>query len=467
MKNVTGIMASWPGVGIWPSTRPPPFVVVLAGIDRSEIVSAAMADAALHDVAIPRFEPSCTAPCDALLWRLETVSGESLNRPGLIARHWHRPPYAMTVRLVQYQPGSVEPEILDEGTLGTRGPYAAFMASVHRLAMRFVRDAALGRSRGPATMPPAEAAHGLPGWLDSIAAKWHDRLMSEWWSIGFSQTPIDRVLAGDGLGVVRWYRTTVGHRYLADPFPRPGSDRILCEEMPVTNGVGRIISLIERDGTLIPNTVIMDDGLHHSYPCTFRDGETVYCIPESTRRGDTRIYRMDADDAIVPICDVAPHARLADPTLFYSNGKYWIGCTDLDLGTHDNFCLLHAQAITGPWTPHAQWPVKIDVRGARPAGMMLHVNGRLFRPAQNCAATYGAAVNIHEITVLTETAFHEKQVTDLWPDTSGPFPNGLHTLVHDGERFWIDGKRFVLDLGTFRRKVLGRVSRMFSSAEAD
>lgn len=467
MKDATGIVGSWAEAGVWPALRRSPFVVVLAGIDHSEIVSAALADSALNDVAMPRFEPFCSAPCDALLWRLETATGQNINHPGLLKRHWHRSPYAMTMRLVQYQPGLTEPDILDEGTLGTRGSYAAFTAAVHRLAMRFVRDAALGRSRGPAAMPAAEPAHGIPGWLDAIAAKWHDRLMSEWWSIGWSNAPIDRVLAGHGLGGVRWYRTKAGHRYLADPFPRPNTDRILCEEMPVTDGVGRIVSLAERDGTLIPDKVLMDDGLHHSYPCTFRDGDSVYCIPESTQRGHTRVYRMEDNDELVPICDVAPNARLADPTLFCNNGKYWIGCTDLDLGTHDNFCLLHAPAITGPWTPHARWPVKIDVRGARPAGTMLHVDGRLFRPAQNCAATYGAAVAIHEITVFTETAFHEIPMTELWPDTSGPFPHGLHTLVHDGQRFWIDGKRFVLDLGAFRQKVFGRASRLFSNAKAD
>ena len=69
MKSVTGIAAAWPGAGIWPSARRSPFVVVLAGIDRSDIVSAALADSALHDVALLTFEPSCTAPCDALLWR--------------------------------------------------------------------------------------------------------------------------------------------------------------------------------------------------------------------------------------------------------------------------------------------------------------------------------------------------------------------------------------------------------------
>jgi hypothetical protein len=89
------------------------------------------------------------------------------------------------------------------------------------------------------------------------------------------------------------------------------------------------------------------------------------------------------------------------------------------------------------------------------------MDGRLFRPAQDCAETYGAGIAIHEVRTLTETDFREEQVAQLRPDRNGPFPHGLHTLVHDGARFWVDGKRFVLDLGQFRRKLLGRASKMF------
>jgi len=440
MTVAMGISAAMAGTRAWTSIRPTPFVVVLAGVDGSEIVDAALTDTALTEAVIPRFEPACTAPCDALMWRLETASGSSLNQPGLLASQWHRRPYAMTLRLVQYQPGSVVPEVLDEGTLGTRGPYASFSAAVERLAMRFVRDAALGRGRGPAETAPASATGRLPGRLDASLAKWHSRLMTEWWSIGSATAPMDHVLSGSGLGTVAWHRTKAGSRYLADPFPWPGTVRILCEEMPLIGGVGRIVALAEADGRLTPPDVLLDDGFHHSYPCTFCDGEMVYCIPESTERGATRVYRLEDDGRLTPVCDVAPHARLADPTLFRWNSLYWLACTDLDVGGHDNLCLLHATTVAGPWTPHTIWPVKIDVRSARPAGMVFSSGGRLFRPGQDCAATYGAAVAIHEILTLTESEFRESRVAKLRPDRHGPFPHGLHTLVHDGERFWIDGK---------------------------
>jgi hypothetical protein len=464
MKATGGISRS-AGADMWTSGHRSPFVVVLAGIDHSEIVNAALADPSLTEAAIPRFEPACTPPCDALLWRLEIASGHSLNQPGLLRRLWHRPPYAVTLRLVQYQPGSVVPETLDEGTLGTRGSFPAFTAALNRLAMRFVRDAALGRGRGAAGTVPAAPPSGVPGWLGAALAKWHGRLMTEWWSIGSATAPIDGVLSGGGLGEITWYRTAVGTQYLADPFPWPGTNQILCEEMPLIDGVGRIISVAYSNGNLTTSTILLEDGWHHSYPCTFVDNETIYCVPESTERGATRIHRLQDDGRLVPICDVAPHTRLADPTLFRWNGRYWLGCTDLDLGDHDNLCLFHATQVTGPWTPHARWPVRIDVRGARPGGTVFSSGGRLFRPGQDCASTYGAAVVVHEVLTLTETDFRERPVAELRPDRSGPFPHGLHTLVHDGQRFWVDGKRFVLDLTVFRRKLLGRASRMLSETE--
>lgn len=462
MDAISGIPALWADANAWPLPRKAPIVVVLGGIDHSNIVDAALADTTLTEAAMVRFDPNCAPPFDGTLWRLETASGESLNSGAFCKRYWHRAPYAVTLRLVQYRAGSGQSEVLDEGTIGSRLPRDDFMTAVERLAMRFVRDAIRGCGRGPAGMPPAAAAHGLPGWMDAIYARWHDRLVTEWWSLGSTSTPLGDVLAGRGLETIHWYGPKVGDRYLADPFPWIGTGRILCEEMPLTNGVGRIVAVSAEAGGLSVPSVLLDDGTHHSYPCTFTVDGTIYCVPEATRRGATRIYELDPGGGLIPVCTVAPHAKLADPTLFHWEGRFWLGCTDVDLGGHDNLCLLYADEITGPWTPHARWPVKIDIRGARSAGTMFNLDGRLFRPGQDCAATYGAAVTIHEIQVLTETEFNETLVSILQPDRSGPFPHGLHTLVHDGERFWVDGKRFVLNIKTLRQKLLGRAARFFS-----
>ncbi|HEX2942374.1 MAG TPA: hypothetical protein VHO91_15090 [Rhodopila sp.] len=460
MHTATSASSAWAESNFLPRRRGTPRVVVIAGIDRSDIVDAALADPALTDTIVPHLEPACAPPFDALLWRCETATGDALNRPGLLARIWHRAPYAVTVRLVCYKPGDTAPEILDEATIGTRGPRDAFRSALDRIAMRFIRDAALERGRGPSAAAPAMPS-GRGGWLDYQRARWQDRLCTEWWSLGESTAPVDAVLGGAGLGTVQWRNVAATDRYLADPFPWPGTGRILCEEMPTRGGTGRIVAIGPRTQ---PPQVILDDGPHHSYPCTLQEQDIVFCVPESTGRGETCIYKLLDNGTLKPVVVPAPHLRLADPTLFQHEGRYWLACTDLDVGTHDNLCLLHAPSIEGPWVPHRLWPAKIDIRSARPAGMVFTHQGRLFRPAQDCAATYGAAVTINEIRRLTEADFEETPVTVLRPEKSGPFPHGLHTLVHDGTRFWVDGKRFVFDPARTGQRFIAKVSRRFAGA---
>jgi hypothetical protein len=267
------------------------------------------------------------------------------------------------------------------------------------------------------------------------------------------------VLSGKTLRDIHWYSPEVGERYFADPFPWPGTGMILCEDMPRAGGTGRIVSVAPvSDRLSAPLVPVLDDGRHHSYPCTLPVGDAIYCVPEAPQRGGTQIYRLLSDGCLTPVAAVAPQAKLADPTLFRYQDKWWIACTDLDIGLHDNLCLLHAPAPEGPWRAHRKWPVKIDIRGSRPAGTVFLHNGRLVRPAQDCAGSYGAGIALHEVTSLTETDFAETLIGVLRPDPDGPFPDGLHTLTHDGERFWVDGKRMVRDLGQAGRKLRQKLS---------
>ena len=424
----------------------PATVPALAGIRSSATVDPTLCLA-----------PGLAPPCDELLWRIETADGGCPSDPGFVRRYWHRHPFTVTLRLVQYQPGSVAGEIMDEGTIGTRLPLPAFLTAVDGLAMRFVRDVQHGQGRHPSLVLPPRSVRGIAGWAGAATAKWHARTMGEWWSVGMATGGLDRVLFG--LGDITWFHPRTGQAYLADPFPLPGSRQILAEEMPMAGGTGRIVSATEVDGQLAVTGTVIEDEDHHSFPCTVRDGGITYCVPETTTLGGTRIFQLDESGALRPVADVCAESRLADPTLFRWDKRYWLACTDLDIGMHDNLCLFHAEAMEGPWHRHPKWPVKIDIRGARSAGSPFVIDGRLYRPAQDCAATYGAAIAIHEVMTLTETDFRELPVRTLRPDLNGPFPHGMHTLTPDGKRFWVDGKRFVFTPGALVTKVAARLSR--------
>src|SRR5262249_1702872 len=105
----------------------------------------------------------------------------------------------------------------------------------------------------------------------------------------------------------------------------------------------------------------------------------------------------------------------------------------------------YAPAIDGPWTPHARNPLKRDAATARPAGRPFTVGDHLYRPAQDCSVTYGGAVHVMEIATLTPTTFVETLAPRLEPDPAWPYPDGLHHLVVDGTRVFIDAKRTTVD----------------------
>ncbi|MDR3538825.1 MAG: hypothetical protein P4L71_20180 [Acetobacteraceae bacterium] len=401
-----------------------------------------------------RLAPHHAPPCPEPLLRLETGDGVPLNGRDVIATHWHRPPYAMLMRLSFYAPGSFVPQILDEAVISTRGSRDAFQVRVESTALRLVEDALESRSRGPggANVPPPQSA-GAGGWLDYLVATWQRRLLTEWWSVGHARTSLPAIVRDGKLGEVHWLRPGTGKAYHADPFPLPGTGQVLCEEMPMQGGVGTIVALAPgNDGGFERTRVVLDTGRHHSYPCTYQDATGTYVLPESIERGTTTLYRIGPDHALQSVCAIAPDRALADPTLFRHGERLWIACTDLDIGSHDNLCLLYADRLEGPWQPHRCTPVKIDIAGARPAGPLFKVGDALFRPGQDCSRTYGGGIAIHRVDVLTEDAYRETKVSALDPDPDGPFPHGLHTLAVDGDRVWVDGKRFVLDMpGAFRK----------------
>ena len=70
-------------------------------------------------------------------------------------------------------------------------------------------------------------------------------------------------------------------------------------------------------------------------------------------------------------------------------------------------------AWTGPFRPHPANPIVSDVRRARPAGRLFQRDGRLIRPAQDCAPRYGAAVVFNEVLELSPTHYRERPLGRL------------------------------------------------------
>ncbi len=401
------------------------------------------------------------------VWSI-VAGGRCLARRHALAHVWHRPPYSVRVDITGRSGASVA-RTLASASISTTGDYAALCGKTAATAAILLRQALSGTVSPTGEVPVAcssarfgaFAASGLAeGWLRRQAARWRARLFAEWWTIGVCDRPIEAVLRDDGLGPVDWLRPRVGAAYWADPFAWPDTDRLLCEEYPVGGGPGVIAALRpdgrggwERDHT------VLADGLHRSYPFAFRHENQTYLVPECVEAGAVTLFRLDTSGAIESLATVA-RGRFADATVFRHEGRFWLAATDLAIGAHDNLCLFHAEWLAGPWRAHRGNPVKIDIRSARSAGTPFLDAGALYRPAQDCAGAYGAAVVINRVVSLTLDGFEEHTVSRLAPDPSGPLPDGLHTLSAAGSRTVIDGKRMVFAPGLAARRVARRLRRV-------
>lgn len=438
--------------------------LTIAGLNPDARIFLALQDAAWHAGLTLQYALSAKPPHAWDLVRLENAQGTPLH--DVCRQSWHRPPYALSMHLVRYAANSCTGTIVDTAVIGTRGPRHYFEARVRGTGFRLVRDFLIGRNRCPPVATEVAAQcdalrNAASAWLDYIKYRLQQILLVERWAIGHANISIDEVLQADSLGRVSWLTPRDDRADFADPFPWPGSGHILCERIRNTDGHGTIVALPTGADSLPRNVrEILAETSHHSYPCVFREDSVTYLLPESVARGATVLYRLQPDTSLVPLCAVAPSRRLADPTLFQHEGRYWIACTDLDIGEHDNLCLLHSENPTGPWQSHRCTPVKFDIRGARPAGPVFPWNGILLRPGQDCASTYGAGVALHRIDELTPDSYRESVVAQLRPDPCGLYPHGLHTFSPVDGAIWLDGKRLVFQPSAVRQKLVRRIHRL-------
>lgn len=355
---------------------------------------------------------------------------------------------------------------------------AALAPALRRLVERVLAEARTAPLGGRATAPgawslPASTGtvragragdpalwHGLRGraraWVERQRSLW----LSEHWRVGVIDAPLAQCALPGALPPVKWITPRARDGYWADPFGVPGEPRQLaCERFDERSGVGQIDVLrFDADDALVGRTRLpLGAGRHVSFPNLFVLAGRRLGLPETAAARVCVVHELDAGGAWRPLATVLDGVAAADPALFEFDGRCWIAYTDLALGTQDNLCLQHAPRLEGPWEPHALNPVKVDIGAARMAGNPFWHAGALYRPAQDCLRTYGAAVVVHRIEVLTPERFVEVAVRRIEPDAHGACPDGLHTLSAWGGRTLIDGKRMVVNPRVLARKLARRL----------
>jgi hypothetical protein len=271
----------------------------------------------------------------------------------------------------------------------------------------------------------------------------------EYWFLAYRDIPdngfaLDVLTDGTGWTVLE----APPDRFYADPcvFHHDGVDHVFFEDYRYDTGKAVISWMEHRGGAFSPPRVVLECPWHLSYPFVFRFEGRIFLVPESEGTGRIELfeaveYPLRWKRAAV-LLDSLP---AADTTLFEQDGAWWmfvsVGASIHGRGgaNWDDLHLFFADTPFGPWHPHPQNPIKMDVRAARSAGRLFHADGRLLRPAQNCARTYGGSLVLCEVERLDRSVYRERVAAEIMPDQL-PGSQGLHTLSFGKLLALVDGK---------------------------
>jgi hypothetical protein len=254
----------------------------------------------------------------------------------------------------------------------------------------------------------------------------------------------------EALKKTRWMNVE-RNAFVADPFGIrrvDGSIRMFFERLKNSSKVAVIATCEYSNGQFGKIRTVLDAPTHLSYPFVWREHAANYIIPEHSAAKNVSAFKFGIDGRMECKVTLFDHVDLIDTTFIEWNGKVWAFAVVDGIAKNSELHIFYSDKITGPWTAHALNPVITDVSNARPAGTMFCLEGKLYRPAQDCSVHYGCAIVVNEVQVLSETDFYELPVSRVEPSANGPYNYGLHTLSQVGDWTLIDSakKQFVLEL---------------------
>lgn len=293
------------------------------------------------------------------------------------------------------------------------------------------------------------------------------------WNIGMVRDGLSGLLKKGQALDVDWFLDVRWPLFYADPFltSHEGNKYVFAERYDFTKARGAIAVLPLTEGRYDEKRdVALEFPFHTSYPCLVKDAERLYCVPETLARKEIAIYRCEKFPRVWQKVGVVVQGdRYSDPTLFQYGGRWWVFATIFDEYSEGNSVLhaWHATRIGGPWTPHLKNPIKCDVSSSRSAGSVFSHQGHLFRPAQDCATSYGQSIVIQKIVQLTCEEFREEFFHRVSPTKD--YPESCHHMSMLDGLVFVDGRRelFSLSAMTFRvkRAAANIVSRWSRAAE--
>ncbi|XP_054813956.1 glucosamine inositolphosphorylceramide transferase 1 [Prosopis cineraria] len=161
--------------------------------------------------------------------------------------------------------------------------------------------------------------------------------------------------------------------------------------------------------------VALNEDWHLSFPFVFEHLGQIYMMPESSKKGELRLYKAIEFPLQWTLEKVLIKKPLVDSLIVKYDGGYWLfGSDHSGFGSKKNGQLeiWYSSSPLGPWKPHKKNPIyNVDKSfGARNGGRPFFYEGNLYRIGQDCGETYGRRVRVFKIEVLTPEEYKEIEV---------------------------------------------------------
>ena len=272
--------------------------------------------------------------------------------------------------------------------------------------------------------------------------------MYDIWRSGFVRRSLSSVTATAGIHAseLTWLPDSGPFQYVADPFgiERDGLLTVFVEAFDYRVRRGEIHFYQYAAGNeLIGQGVALAEPVHLSYPSLIDDGDELYMLPEGYKAGGLTLYRcVRFPDVWEPVQQIM-NVPAIDATVVKHGDKWWAfyALPGPDDRAMRELHVAWADTLRGPWTPHAANPVRSGFDASRPGGAAFTHDGALHLPVQDCSTTYGAAINLLRIDILTPDAFEATRIHRFEPTglLTG-HEDGFHTLSGMGDVTFVDVK---------------------------
>lgn len=254
----------------------------------------------------------------------------------------------------------------------------------------------------------------------------YNKLTDRRWTIGFLQNSIESVIRGEKLKV-QWMQHNYKDRWFADPFVLDVDDSyvyVLAEEyyMPIKRAYIAKLTIDKKSKTLIDTTPILKLNTHLSYPAIIRNGKEIFVYPESGQSGKLMLYRYDSKAEKLLEQEELLAEDVGDATCTNLFGEDLLFCTKPPLYNDNILYVYHKESGRFVCTEKIVFNDNI----ARMAGDFFTLNGKIYRPAQDCNKSYGNGLVIQEVNYHNDK-WDFKDIHRYY-SPNPEYPLGIHTL---------------------------------------